>query len=181
MTTEIAEKVVLCKEDLKAMRLADSVSFHYNGEAEGSKIHCSKRVRDVGPYDDREKHWDVIVQSTFGTVSMCSDHGKKPSSCFEMMFGTQFHQEWQTVVSCLKVGDELTLHWVADGQSTGYSKRCRITETNDNGESYSPGMGMAIHADCLYLKVKRGEKRLSFLLDVSLCPDNSARMIRGYS
>lgn len=37
----------------------------------------------------------------------------------------------------------------------------------------------ALVKDVLYLDVKRGDNRFVFVLDVVVCPDNSARMCSG--
>ena len=72
---------------------------------------------------------------------------------------------WQTIASILKVGDELTLYW------------------QRGGLSHQTMRDAGLHGDALYLRVRRGDKRLVFLIDTYCGQDNTARMVRlsGYS
>lgn len=153
--------------DLKAIKLADRISFHsVDGK---SWICCTKELRNVGPFDDRTRDYKIETTSTFNK--------NKPENprCFEMLYSGQWNEEWATIRAFLRKGDVLSLHWDQDGHRNGYTKRARITEHDEHG---SPGLGMELHVDTLYLKIKRAYKRYSFLLEVSICPDNSARMIQ---
>lgn len=169
------ETHVLTRDDLKALRQADTVSFHhYHGK---SCLSATKRVRKAGPFDDQERRYEVACASTFSGI--CDAPGQM--QCFAMEYSSAYSIEWRTIVGCLKVGDEVTLHWWADGYRSGYVERARVTEHSSEGGS--PGLGMTLHADALYLKVRRQTRggktvRLGFLVTVSICPDNTARMIR---
>jgi hypothetical protein len=98
------------------------------------------------------------------------------TNCFEAFSSAQYEDIWITVASFLKEGDVLTLQWCADHFNTGYLERSLV------GEGW--GEGMKLHADALYLMVRKpakGQKKrqqFSFLLSVSVCVDNTARMIR---
>jgi hypothetical protein len=166
MTTATAP-IPLTRLDLAALRDADTVSFHHN-PADGGTIRASKRVKNVGPFDERERRYEFAVGSSFS-----GRHSNlETCSCFSMEHGARYSEEWRTVVTFLKAGDELTLHWSPDGGKTGYLERAVVAKEG-------PGHGMELHADLLYLKVRRKGKRFGFFLDASVCPDNTARMIRG--
>jgi hypothetical protein len=66
---------------------------------------------------------------------------------------------WSTIVSLLRVGDELGLRFVG---------------ANDSENMRS----VRYHRDECYLIVKRGEKHMTFLVDVQVGPNNTARMVQ---
>lgn len=145
-----AEGVGISKLDLAAIRQADRISFHFH---EGvHSVVCTKKVESPGPYGDSERDYEFPVKGGF-------PYSKTARACFAMIYTTRFNEEWQTIAGCLKVGDELRLHWRAD--SNQYLR--------DAG----------LHFDELLLHVKRGSKVLVFSVATSICPDNTARMIRG--
>lgn len=167
--TTVANDHVLSACDLKALRQADSVSFHfYDGKG---RITGHKRLRNPGPYAEREVCYDVAVESEFFNT-----RGAKPNS-FAMFLSAKYSDIWRTVVRNLKKGDKLALVWCADHFTNGYLDSARVGPTDRKGDPHC-GAGMILHADALYLKVVRGNLRLQFLLDVSVCVDNTARMIR---
>jgi hypothetical protein len=88
--------------------------------------------------------------------------------CFEWVSSAQYSEEWRTIVRILRSGDALELVWIGDALANGYLK---------NGE------GVRLHADRLALQFTRprakGPQLWSFNVGESICPDNSARMIRG--
>jgi hypothetical protein len=98
--------------------------------------------------------------------------GPDNAGCFAMEHNAKWSEEWQTVAHFLKAGDVITLAWSADGIANGYLRGAKVAQGNEHGA------GMFLHGDTLRLKIKRGDKRFAFLIDVSCCPDNSARMIR---
>lgn len=167
--TTVANDHVLSAYDLKALRQADSVSFHFcDGKG---LITGHKRLRNPGPYAGREESYDIAVESEF-----FSTRGVKPNS-FTMFHSAKYNDVWPTVVRNLKKGDKLILVWCADHFTNGYLGCARVGPTDRKGDPHC-GAGMILHADALYLKVVRGNLRLQFLLDVSVCVDNTARMIR---
>lgn len=171
MTTTIetpATKLTLTAIDLKALKQADSVSFHhYKGE---SSIVARKQLKNAGPFDDRERKHEFNVHSVFQGKLSEEFIEIDNVSCFESLHCSKYSEEWQTIVAFLRIGDEITLHWYADGFKNGYVEHAKMESGHCEG--------MKPHADALYFKIKRGEKRFSFLVAVSFCPDNTARMIR---
>ena len=168
--TVTVEATGISADDVKAMRTADTISFHFN-RSEGSTIRATKRVKNPGPFGDRERQHEIKCGTHFmgkheSGLRVATDN----ASCFEMIMSAEHSEHWQTVAGFLKAGDILRLHWYADAMSNGY-----VEDSVTNNEV---ARGYRLHADALYLKVTRGEKRYAFLLDVSVCPSNTARMIR---
>jgi hypothetical protein len=175
MTTSAAEPAVLIlsADDLKAIRQADGVSFHH-GDGAG-RIVCTKRVRNPGPFDEHEKSYRINCASVVAGRGV--PYRAEGYTCFASRYSCA--ETWRTIAGLLRKGDQLRLRWSADGESNGYLERSRVTERDEHG---SAGLGQALHADALYLEVMRGDgsaPALVFLLDVRICPDNTARMVRA--
>lgn len=174
-----AEPGVLARLDLTALRLADAVTFHHNASAEGGpriSLHLESRMSDepriftatqqrVFPTaDGRGRQRDIRLESSAsgyasGGLPGWSSSDARPLFCFYMIHSAQFSQSWRTVARLLRVGDRLALQWVADNN----------TETL---------IDAGLHNDQLHLYVHRAGDRLVFPIATSVCPDNSARMIR---
>lgn len=154
----------LTKTDLQAFKQADRVAFHWR-DGQGSIV-CAKRVKNAGPWNDQESRHTISVSDTmfFGCP-----HGK-PNSCFALEHNA-CGETFQTIAGFLREGDELVLLWFADGERNDYLRRSRCDQSPNNS-------GMELHADSLTLRIKRKDKRYAFRIAVSICPDNSARMIR---
>lgn len=155
-----AETIILDRDDVKALRNADAIAFRHTPE--GSTIECIKKDRDE--YGEKERRREITV---LGTVFNGYDSDGGRSRGEEMHYGfayfgsAQYTESWRTVASLLKVGDNLRLEFRTDDGTNGYAKTA------------------GLHVDELYLRVERAGKRLYFLLDVSVCQNNSARMCRA--
>jgi hypothetical protein len=181
-THATAELGVLTRDDLTALKLADAVTFHHLTAAEGGpkiRLYLENRMTDepriltaaqqlVFPTadgrDGRGRIRDIRVESSafgYGTDSAAGWRSDDAPhlSCFYMIHSARFSECWPTIAGLLKVGDQLALRWVADN-NTGY--------TTDAG----------LHCDQLRLYVHRSAGPLVFPIATSVCPDNSARMIR---
>lgn len=181
-TVTIPQAAALSKLDVQALRQADSVSFHYWEETSPevrsvSVIRANKEVPEEkrGPFGDRE-----VSRSVYCDVSFARLSEERPTKCFAMIMCAKYRDTWQTVVGLLKAGDALSLRWCPDHGTNGYCKAARIS-----GDASAPehagvngAVCMSIHVDELYLVVRRGKKTLTFLIEVSTCPDNTARMCR---
>lgn len=150
---------VLDKDDVKAIRNADTICFRYaNGTA---TVECIKKDRDE--FGEKERRRDITV---LGTVfngydeDMGRARGQSFTSAFVHFGSAQYHEGWRTIAQMLRTGDQLRLEFRTDDATNGYVKDAKL------------------HADLLYLRVERAGKRMFFLLDVSVCPDNTARMVQ---
>lgn len=152
----------LSKMDVRALRDADEVTFFASHDAALERasgrlrIVAHKRVERVGPFDERERTYEILhgraVFDTYKealvgkTVAVGDAHG--------------YNREWQTVRRLLKEGDELKARVSVNG-----------------GNEYCQRAGL--YVDRMFLEVSRkGQLVYSFLVDESICPDNSARMVR---
>jgi hypothetical protein len=99
------------------------------------------------------------------------------AACFEMIMGSRHDSQWQTVAKLVRPGDRLTLVWRPDWLSNAYSQKASYDGSVGDCPSYH-----GLHVDTLYLQViRKHTTAYMFLIDVSVCPDNSARMIRNVS
>ncbi len=146
----------------RTMKKALDVIFrHHNGEGE---------IELITSRDDRlikENTTSVAVRSEIQTYS--ADYNNELDRAFTMIHGSSYSSHWQTVVQFVKKDDVLRLRWGANGQQNQYAKEAEVK--SDSGHY------KGLNVDTLTLIVSRGEKEYSFLLDVSICPTNTARMI----
>jgi hypothetical protein len=156
---------------LAALRKADKVCFFHRSKpdatGETSYIDCGKRHKPspIDPFAPDETH--VIIPVDFRLREYTRGDDKIPFDCetwnaFEWIGYAQSHEEWRTIVSLLRVGDKLTLFW---------QRGAWTTESMINA---SP----AFYGDSLSLIVDRAKATLQFHIDMSVCENNSARMIR---
>lgn len=184
MSTTVAAET-LTAEDIKALRLARSVSFHVftrDGERVSFIRASFERRRDVftaaeqrlfpgvSEYRPEERDREIpVLEDIRGYERDGSVKYDERATAFSMIHAAQFDRDWQTIVGLLRPGDELTLTFTASNNSENMRR-------------------VGYHRDELRLEVKRGrreiaggrgQKRLSFLLDVSVGPNDSARMVRS--
>lgn len=188
-TTDTATTLgVLTADDLAALKLADSVSFHHSTPDNGGpviRLHLVGGYSDVpriftakeqrvfpmsGILGDRDRYREIAVESSAygygadGRSGFRSDDRPR-LACFEMIHSAQVSDTWGTIVRLLKSGDRLTLSWIADNNT-------------DNVRN------SGLHNDELRLFVCRAGQQKPYVFHVasSVCPDNSARMIKenGY-
>lgn len=157
---------------LAALRKADSVCFFRrhvpDATGETSYIDCGKRNKPspIDPFAPHETH--IIIPCEYRLREYTSGHDDKIPhnsndwNAFESISSAQYHDEWRTIASLLRVGDKLTLHWQRGAWNTQAM------------EHATP----RFYGDVLSLIVDRGDKRLAFHVRMSVCENNSARMIR---
>lgn len=145
---------------LAALRKCSDVVFsHFN---DASSIRAIKRTRacasnpfagDVELTIPCETRWNDYAKD-------CGMSWPVPSFRGFEMFGNYDDSAWRTIATLLKVGDVLTLEWSRDAASHETMRQ------------------LGLHGDRLRLLVIRGKARMWFELATSICPDNTARMIR---
>lgn len=154
---------MLTKDDIAAIRKADMLSVHLSSQNPQGLVRLIKnKPHNAGPFEtDQEYHWQnvkVIVETMMGTNAV----QRGVAQCHELVY---FYHDQGTpassIMKTLRVGDEITLSFYPDAHSNGYVAAA------------------GLHADALYLHVRRNGKRQSWKLAVSICPDNSARMCHG--
>ncbi len=159
MNTRISDVEGISAIDLKAIRNADRVSFHWHGN--GYHIHAHKERENTR--DGYEQTIRILVN---GSVSQWSDGqwGKTDNNiaaAFAWLPTPSQSLNWKTTIAAIKPGDVLTLRFHAGANSQNLT---------DAG----------LYRDFLDLEAQRGDKTFSWRIDESVCPDNSARMCRRF-
>ena len=163
-----ADSIALDKVALAALRQAATISFHHTDGKSLIRATKEHQPNERDPFAPRETTITVPCDARI------SDHDRGPGlgtdasrddlkryAAFAWLNHAQSADcTWQTVASVLKVGDELTLHWQRGGLSTQAMR------------------DVGLHGDALYLRVRRGDRRLTFLIDTYYGHDNTARMVR---
>jgi hypothetical protein len=164
----------LTRDDITAMTAADSIVFRmHHGDQPGiraimrgdlaePRIYTAREQRLFPNADGRDRTREIHTDGVLhGYADNAQWRGDDFSSAFEMINSSQYDHIWQTIVTCLRVGDRITLDFSGDRYTNGYVSKA------------------GLHADALMLRVARDKGReLVFLVDVSVCADNSARTVR---
>ncbi len=170
-TVEVPAPVVtgLTRDDLSALREADSVTFHTHGGRSFIRAYMGPRHRKPPVVTVREQRvfnrTDVPLAYDRGRDVECATVARSYAGRRDGLSAECFHnvyradQVWLTVASLLKVGDRVTLRWTASNNNQ-YADDARL------------------HVDELHLSVDRGGKRLTFAIGHNVCADNSARMVQ---
>ena len=151
----------ITKIDIAALRKADRISFLR--EDSGTRISMVKKAGDpteANPFP-QDVHYNVACDARIAdyTGSMWGrQHDCYRAACHTT--SAQLDEEWQTVASLLKPGDELTLAWVAGNDSPALREK-----------------GVII--DELRLNVSRDGKRLVFLLARETSINDRWRMVHS--
>jgi hypothetical protein len=161
----------LTAADITALRTADYVSFHqYDGigkivaNAHGrgeQRIYTAREQKLFPTASHLDRSRVMVVDSAMHGYTSDDEYfgGRKDGRAYASVSTPSMSDHWQTLVSLLRAGDVLTLRWSASNNT-------------DNHKS------VGFHADELRVLVRRGDKVLTFLVDYSVGPYNSARMIQ---
>ena len=173
----------LNKQDIQALKLADTVVFHHdrlgdrkNGNS--GRIRCIKNTKqaelDKDPYAPQEREYELECDSWINMGHNAVPDGQDSADYREKLRGAEVTWPYpnnvnrsvlSTVIHLLRPEDRLKLKWFYGGESINVEKA-------------------GLFQDTLELEVRReqksGDKLMTFLLRVSVCPDNSARMISSW-
>ena len=152
----------LTAHDIKAMRTCDDIVYRFNRADGVSQLECIKRADNKSPWDQTH-----VIHVNTSDVCFSGSYG---SDTYSLQVARAFHMqsrydwadnETNTFFAQLKPGDTIT---------------ARLTANNNNGYLNTAGLFM----DELRLCMRRPnvKKELVFLIAVSVCPDNSARMCK---
>ena len=151
---------ILTKMDISAVRKADNLAVNlYEGN---QMVRAIKRfpATDSNPFAHDVEHRiaaPVVLRTGWRQEAGSNVH------CFELLY---MYQDQKTPTTCvlntLRVGDGVKFVFHADYHRT-------------------PGLAESpFHADTLLLEVYRADKlHAKFELHTSICPDNTARMVKG--
>lgn len=153
---------MLTKEDIFAIRKADVLCMHLNKTHPGGLVRLIKRKSySPKPFEtDQEYILSAKVEIETHRGKTALEAGA--AECFAHV--GIYHEQASHVSSVLKtlrVGDDVTFAFHPDGHGNGYVAAA------------------GLHADVLYLDVRREGKRTRWEIEISVCPNNSARMCRG--
>lgn len=159
----------LSKDFLSVLRKADVVSFHYERSQDApdwsgaGRTEIVATIRGKGDLVDPEVKAVLSCESTVLRV-YTSDGGEDArgsyTNGFYMVGSAQYRPEWVTIVSLLRAGDDITFDWAARMLNNQYMDRAKL------------------FGDSLTMRVVRGKRTMVFSVGESICPDNSARMLR---
>jgi hypothetical protein len=171
----------LTREDIAALRAADSYSFHHHRSADdgphmmiaylhsyGQRIYTAREQRLFpSPHANTDRMRAIPVESAAQgyadggeTTWFSGRDGEQTARAFATIGGHS--STMRTIMGLLRVDDRVVLQWRADNNT-------------DNIRA------VGFHADELRLNlIGPGKRDLMFLVTTSVGPDNSARMIRRH-
>jgi hypothetical protein len=146
----------ITKIDIYALRQCDVVSFHHDTV---SYISVTKRESFINPFGATRR---INCNTRFVDYSDKNEQiSKERMKCFDMIHSPKVETEWQTIVSLLKEGDVLRLHWQRNALQSEALKE------------------VGFCGDKLSLLVTRGKREMEFFLHAYCGANNTARMIQG--
>lgn len=162
MTTLAPESVKLSSDDVKALRAADRIIFRMESGSAPSSIEAVKCGSDAFGATERQR---IIGARTRLGVWGDGAYGRTPDNAsayraFAMIHTPQLSEEWRTIAALIRAGDELTLEWQRGAAESQVIRSAGLI------------------GDMLRLIISRGDRDMTFLVDVSVGRDNTARMIR---
>jgi len=159
------------KQEIRALKNADAVCFDYiDGE---SRIRAIKNGENNGSGFDQTVQVECetqLQQYTNDAAPICET---RITGAYHYANGGKWNERMQTIWGSLREGDTITLQWSAS-TGNGYLQKAHTED------------GMRLFRDTLTLKIRRSlkndVKHLVFSVNESICPANSARMIKeGYT
>ncbi len=181
----MSEHIRITKENLNAMKLADSVILRHS--VNGGLISCIKRVeyeeKKNNPYAE-DKYYNFKVKSVGGGGEISKlPYGGRNDFKATAWVQPNWEGTFRTVVHyILKVGDIVMLDWRAGYHNNGYVEHAQANwkkKYDDYPCSYSEGQ---LHADSVFFTIhregKKNTKIMMFEVKMNVCADNSARMIK---
>lgn len=169
-TTSTDEAVFITAADIKALRKAGSIVFSFY---EGKAV-----IRGITEKGNERTEVEVPVE---GGIEHAYTKGHFATG-FSHFGSAQYSRVLRTLWSHMRAGDRVVLGFRPDNFSGGYVKAA--SGTTRDFQDNQPGISFdGLHADALFVYVLRGGKTdvanwREYLIDVSVCPDNSARMVR---
>uniref|UniRef100_A0A6M3L1A0 Uncharacterized protein n=1 Tax=viral metagenome TaxID=1070528 RepID=A0A6M3L1A0_9ZZZZ len=176
--------MTLTKDDVTAMRQSTGFVIHGNGDL--AEVRCLKRIpgTHAGPFASREAELEHEIPDVPCRISMSN--------------GTAYHQQkgtkattsrtyadygaWPLLARAARAGDALEIHFSENGNQYVHGVDHGKTPQDSIGEGFQ---FFDLHHDECQATLKRTDKRGvtravvdRLVLDTSICPNNSARMIQ---
>jgi len=134
----------LTKMELKALKRADMIVFRLN------EIEAIKEIHN-DPFETEKRYSIAVEYKTDGNIK----------EAFHMKFGPKVDMAWQTIVSLLRVGDEIILDWKKEAWTNDLLRKAGLVE------------------DALFLHVRRkGKVKYTFLVDTQTGRATNGGMVR---
>jgi hypothetical protein len=154
---------MLTKDDIHAIRRANDICVHLNARHPQGLVRLIKRKPyNAKPFETDQEHI-LTATATMETLEGKRAFEAGTAECFAMA-GIYHDQACgvSSILKTLRVGDELQFSFYPDGHTNQYVA------------------ASGLHADILYLHVRRDGKRVArWEFETSICPNNSARMCKG--
>lgn len=146
--------MALNRNQIRALRLADSVFFHTD-DARRTTITATIKATESDPF---EKRLDIAVESRIEL----STPGSKFVSAYASLLCADTSAHWQSIASTIRDGDDVRLIWSADAATTQALRSA------------------GFRGDVLRIEIARdgGAARFAFDLITAVCENNTARMIK---
>ena len=148
-----SEPYLLTKADIKALKTCDLLSAHYKEGEDISKLHCTKKEDDSNP-------WGAVHEIPVQTHIDCYEQSRVVTKAFELLWLYHWDRHEchvQTFIESLRVGDSITVKWVAGNNNDLMRER-------------------GLFGDQMYFIINRGDRKKTFYIASATCLDNSARM-----
>lgn len=162
----------LTKEDIKTIQSADTICFdRYDGKDTMRAIYDEKK--NAKGWVKPSAQYEFEVDARF-TSYIDAPYEWKPSRCYAHLpvyRNLSFHDTTATFIDFLKAGDSITLAWTTS-VGNGYLEHARSTIEGNCHDA-------PLYHDTLHATITRGNKKYTFLLESSVCVNNSAKMIKG--
>lgn len=167
------EPYTLTRDDLKALREADAVSFHYTAKPTTgptcyvrlTKKHDTSGSAVWSSENDAERVIEAGVILTAYDRQHTSSDARDIRHAYASSLSARFDPHWQTAVANMKVGDALRLHFIAGNNTETLNKSGLVHD----------------EFDLRIQRTKEGHRpvELTFHIDDTICPmESSARMVQ---
>lgn len=169
----------LTKLQIKQLKNADTLCVDFSTEGDGlSQIRAILNADHSSNGYEQTAYIEIEtrVEVNRGIRGYNPVQKGETVKCFGYLHHVEFYPEVKTFVSLLKEGDEITAIFTATEPET------------EKPQAYMDYMvtmlpdykNQLLNEDRLALQIKRGKQVLTFLVEVSLCPNNSARRIKHW-
>ncbi len=160
--------MVLTKDDVKAIKQADSMVVWFRADEGTVRLRLTKKLKGSSAFDGENE------------VSRLIEDKQETWEPFQAVFSLSFahYGAWQLLAHTVREGDELT--FTCQENSNGYLEKAMIPGDRWGDERRFHGTYDRLYHDELLVTVRRGNKELvrELVLQDSTCPQNSARAIQ---
>jgi len=172
----------LTKQDLKCIKNADYICFDYlneNGQ-NVSQIRCNVEGKNSSTgylqthLIECDSRFEIYVDKPNYKYQVSTMD--KPKRCYDSISHPKSDNHWESIRPLIRENDSIILQWHSN--SEGYLRGSTTTIESDNG-GYIAYKERLFYDKLSIIIAKPNGKRLEFWISFSICPDNSARMIKG--